>query len=99
MKRKSIVINPEIMKCAVCGKSINLQWHHIIHGTANRRLSDQYGLTCWLCADCHDYLHSSPNKHWRDIDNQLKVAAQRRFEDQYSHDEWMQIFNKNYYDD
>lgn len=97
--RKSIVVNPEDMKCAICGKQRALQWHHIIHGVANRKLSDRYGLTCWLCMDCHEKIHSSPEEIWRDFDNQLKVAAQRKFEDQYGHEAWMQTFNKNYYDD
>jgi len=99
MIRKSIVVDATITQCAVCGKTRELQWHHIIHGVANRKLSDKYGLTCWLCMDCHEHLHSSPDERWRDIDNQLKVAAQRKFEDQCGHDAWMQTFNKNYYDD
>jgi hypothetical protein len=49
--------------------------------------------------DCHEKIHSSPEEIWRDFDNQLKVAAQRKFEDQHGHEAWMQTFNKNYYDD
>lgn len=97
--RKSILIDPEEMKCAVCGKQRELQWHHVIHGTANRVISDRYGLTVWLCQSCHEKLHGAGNEYWRDVDNQLKVAAQRKFEDFYGHDMWMGLFHKNYFDD
>lgn len=97
--RKSILVDPEKMTCAVCGKGYELQWHHVIHGVANRVISDRYGLTCWLCMHCHHNLHNSPMHYWRDVDKQLQAAAQRQFENRYSHDEWMQIFKKNYIDD
>ncbi len=97
--RKSIVVNPDDRECAVCGKTIDLQWHHIIHGTANRVMSDRYGITCWLCLHCHTNLHNSPQHYWRDVDHQLQATAQRKFEDKYSHEKWMEIFKKNYLDD
>lgn len=97
--RTSIVVNPDIMQCAVCCKTYELQWHHIIHGTANRALSDRYGLTCWLCMSCHKLLHSSRSPYWREVDAQLKATAQRQFENRYGHDKWMEIFKKNYIDD
>ena len=96
--KTSIVINPEIMKCAVCGRTYNLQWHHIIHGTANRVISDRYGLTCWLCMSCHEQLHCSRLIYWREVDEQLKASAQRQFENRHSHEEWMELFKKNYID-
>jgi Zn-finger protein len=97
--RKSIIINPEHMECAVCGKQRDLEWHHVIHGTANRALSDKYGLTVWLCRECHSSLHSSPHPRWRDVDNQLEVVAQKKFEDIHGHEKWMELFRKNYLDD
>ena len=96
--RKSIVVDPDVMQCAVCGRRYPLQWHHIIHGTANRLMSDRYGCTCWLCMSCHDHLHNDPAPYWRDIDEQLKQAAQRQFENIYSREKWMEIFKKNYCD-
>lgn len=97
--RKSIIINPEHMECAVCRKPTELQWHHVIHGTANRAISDRYGLTVWLCMHCHHELHNSPKPYWRDVDLQLKQAAQIKFEQQYGHEKWMELIKKNYLDD
>lgn len=36
---------------------MSLERHHALHGTANRRLADQDGLTVWLCPRCHRELH------------------------------------------
>ena len=43
--------------CYICGSVRNLEKHHCIHGTANRRLADEDGLTVWLCHSCHSDLH------------------------------------------
>ena len=95
---KSIIINPEHMECAVCGKNRDLEWHHVVHGTANRKISDKYGLTVWLCRDCHYGLHFRPLDRWREVDLQLKEVAQKKFEDIHGHDKWMELFKKNYLD-
>ena len=50
--------------------SSDLECHHIMHGTANRKISEHYGLKVWLC--------------------------QKRFEQIFSHEEWMNLFMKNY---
>ena len=34
-------------------KDVPLEEHHVMHGTANRRLSEHYGLKVWLCAEHH----------------------------------------------
>jgi len=41
-------------ECFICGKTgVPLERHHLIGGTANRRLSEKYGLVVYLCAECH----------------------------------------------
>jgi len=41
-------------KCQVCKTSENLQMHHKTYARLyNERLTD----LCWLCADCHDWVH------------------------------------------
>lgn len=96
--RRSIVVGLEERECAICGGKSFLQLHHCMHGTANRRKADQYGLTVWLCMDCHERLHSAKEQRWRDLDRELKECAQRRFEDLYDHELWMREFGKNYLD-
>ena len=48
---KSIIQDEK--ECYVCGTRHGLQKHHIFGGTANRKKSEQYGLTVWLCMDHH----------------------------------------------
>ncbi len=95
-KKKSILVNPEREVCALCGSQTDLEWHHVMHGTANRQIADKYGLALWLCHSCHEELHSSKETIWRDIDKGLMAYAQRKFEEKYDHAKWMQLFMKNY---
>lgn len=68
-----------------------LHKHHMIHGTANRRLAEKWGLWCYLCHEHHEQLHD----HNED-DLFLMQVAQGRFEKLYNHEKWMEIFGKNY---
>ena len=44
-------------ECYICGRTTDLQLHHCLHGTANRKLADEDGLTVPLCVKCHTDLH------------------------------------------
>lgn len=68
-----------------------LHKHHMMHGTANRRLGDKWGLWCYLCRDHHQKLHDN-----NEDDIFLMQVAQGRFERLHGHDKWMEIFGKNY---
>ena len=81
-------------RCFLCGRVNNIQLHHVIGGTANRKLSDRYGRVVWLCMDDHtgqDGVHMN-----REKGDSLKRIAQTAFEERHSHDEWMRLFRKNY---
>lgn len=93
--KESIIVDLSNRQCAVCGRSVGLQLHHVLHGP-NRRLADKYGLTVWLCSDCHGKLHGSPDPQWRDVDRELMADAQRAFENIYGHESWMDLFGKDY---
>lgn len=64
--------------------------HHCIHGN-RRKAADKYGLTVHLCPGCHQALHDKG-----DYDMELKWIAQDAFEAIYSHEEYMEIFGRNY---
>ena len=40
-------------ECWFCGARARLEEHHIFAGTANRRISEKYGLKVWLCHRHH----------------------------------------------
>lgn len=77
------------------GSTTNLEKHHIFPGTANRKNSDENGLWVWLRHD----LHNEPplGVHYnKALGNVLKMLGQMAFKRKHSHDEFMQIFGRNY---
>ena len=75
----------------------NLMWlecHHVFGG-ANRNLSEKYGLKVYLC---HSHHNESPlGVHYNSANKMLvKRIGQLAFEKQYTHEEFMKIFGKNY---
>lgn len=79
-------------QCYVSGSRQNLDIHHVLHGVANRKIADKFGLWVWLRHDIHKRLHDSD----KDLDRELEQEAQKAFEEKYSHEEWMRLFGKNY---
>lgn len=83
-------------KCFFCGRTTNLEEHHCLHGTANRKKADKYGLTVWLC----NYHHTGGMKSVHrniDMDIELKQYAQHYFLDNIGDmNLWMDEFGKNY---
>ena len=87
----SIIKGDEKDRCYICGKYGEMQTHHLLHGTANRKQADKYGLTVHLCQRCHMRLHDEGV-----FDRNLQRIAQKAFETKYSHEEWMKVFQKSY---
>lgn len=71
-----------------------LERHHVMTG-ANRDFAEKFGLWVWLCGEtCHrgkNGVHQN-----RQLADRMKRLAQIAFEARHSHDEWMQVFRKNY---
>lgn len=75
-----------------------LETHHVFGGTANRKLSERYGLKVRLCVGHHrEGPYAVQNN--RKIDGILKQDAQRAFERDHSREEFMRIFGKNHLPD
>lgn len=90
---QSIVSNVE--ECLVCGSTYNLHKHHIFFGTANRKLSEQYGCWCYLCARHHNM--SNAGVHFnKALDTKLKEQTQKKFNEVYPELDFRKIFGKNY---
>ena len=83
-------------ECYACGTTRGLESHHVIYGTANRKLSERYGLKVWLCR----YHHTGSNQavHFnKDFDLHLKKEAQKAFEKYHgSREHFVRIFGKNH---
>lgn len=82
-------------ECYVCKTTFNLQDHHIIYGTSNRKQSEKYGLKVWLCQEHHT---GSTGVHFnKSLDNHLKKLAQEHFEAEYGTREYFRsVFGRSY---
>lgn len=69
--------------------------HHAIFGTANRELSERYGLKVYLC-DSHHRLGAEAVHNNAEMANLVQQRAQKAFETFYPGLSFRQIFGKNY---
>lgn len=88
------IIQTNKEKCFLCGGRASEE-HHCIHGTANRKLSEKYGLKVYLCTDCHRTGKYAVH-NYKETDIKLKIIVQRRFEEEYPRLSFLKIFGKNY---
>lgn len=93
MKNKGIVTT-DWEHCFICDTTRNLQEHHVFFGTGKRKLSEKYGMKVPLCMECHT---GGQGAHLnRELDIYIKQLAQIEFEKNFSFEEFMRIFGRNY---
>lgn len=78
-------------QCFLCWRQTDTVRHEIMQGICNRRLSKEDGLWINICPDCHRKVHSRQPDYLF-----LKEAAQRLYEAEYGHDDWMWRYGQNY---
>jgi hypothetical protein len=83
--------------CHICHLVTECNSHHVYFGTANRKMSERYGMKVWLCPYCHTIGKNSVH-HNRDVDLKLKQEYQTLFEKTHSREEFMRTFGRNYLD-
>lgn len=99
---KSIMHHKQDRTCYLCmllGQDYNtrtgLQEHHVMCGTADRKLSERYGLKVYLCLEHHTAgpcaVHNNAG-----LQRMLQERARRIFEKKYSHEKWMEVFGRNF---
>ena len=99
-------------ECYLCRKDANefgyigdltdkgLDKHHVIFGTANRKLSEKWGLWVYLCKKHHNEDHGLFAVHYnKKLREDLCKDAETAFLKAHSFDDWMSIFGKNYLDE
>jgi len=71
-------------ECYVCGKTGNLQKHHIIHGHGKRKACETRESLIDICYECHRLVHSNKDPN---LDKNLKLQLQTiYFEKGYNED-------------
>ena len=84
-------------RCCICGTTNNLHEHHVIHGNANRKLSEKYGLKVWVCLEHHTGNNGVHNNAY--LDDELKKQAEIKwllYDYDRSINDFIKIFGKNY---
>lgn len=83
-------------ECFICKTCLDLQLHHVIFGSANRKLADEDGLTVYLCLSHHT--GALGVHHIRELDLELKRIAERAWMDHYgkTKEEFIRRFGKSY---
>lgn len=84
-------------KCFLCGRTTNLDRHHIFGGPY-RKKSENYGLTVDLCHDtCHIF---GPNSAHQNLKTMLRIKryGQKKAmkENGWSAEDFIREFGKNY---
>lgn len=99
---KSIMHNKNDRTCYLCmllrqdyDTRSGLQEHHAMPGTANRKLSERYGLKVYLCLEHHTAGPFAVHNNAR-VQRLIQGNAQKVFEKKYSHEKWMEVFGRNY---
>lgn len=77
-------------ECFVCGTTQWLEEHHILGG-ANRKWSEKYGLTVFLCKRHHMEAHQNGS-----LALKLKQTAQIAFERKYKKMSFLAVFGRLY---
>ena len=78
-------------ECFVTGAVNRLDKHDIFHGS-RRKAADKWGCWVWLNHEVHMDLHSRNTG----LDRDLKDLCQRKFEELYGHEKFMEVFGKSY---
>lgn len=94
MGKKSIISNEK--ECFICGTRLKLHKHHCIHGSSNRKNSEEFGLWIYLC-DFHHNASIEAVHFNHSFDVMVKKYAQMVFENKIgTREEFRQIFGKSF---
>lgn len=99
---KSIMQNKDDGQCYLCRllhrdysvKTVREE-HHVMGGTANRRLSEKYGLKVYLDPDHHRHGPEAVHKN-AEVAYLLHKEAQKAFEERYPELNFREIFGRSY---
>lgn len=76
--------------------SKTVEEHHCIYGSANRKLSEKYGLKVYLCAEHHRLGKEAVHRN-HDVDLYVKQIAEEHFNETYPTLSFLAIFGRDYH--
>ena len=96
-KVKSImesIMTIDMEHCFICQRT-PVEIHHVVFGTANRDLSDKFGLVVPLCAKHHRTGQSAVHRS-KAADLYFKKMAQECFEKRWPQYKFREVFGKEW---
>lgn len=82
-------------KCYLCHQAFGCDTHHVFGG-ANRKFSEEDGLTVRLCRHCHDLVHFSADESYQ-RQKDLHMKGQSAYEEAgHTRREFMERYGRNY---
>lgn len=89
----------ELRECFLCGRNgrgDRLERHHIF-GAANRKLSEKYGLTVWLCGDrCHRNGEYSAHRNADTAAYLHRYGKRKALNEGMTREQFRELFGKDY---
>lgn len=81
-------------ECYFCGRTQNLECHHIFCGP-DRRQSEAFGLKVWLC---HNHHNEKPyGVHFnKELNEVLQIVGKQKFKEKHPDADWLFLFRKEY---
>lgn len=87
------ILTDDFDHCYICGGMAQCA-HHIFGGPL-RKISTANGFIVPLCHACHNM--SDKGVHFNEqLSRMLKAEAQKEYEKEHSHDEFMKLIGRNY---
>ena len=98
------ILNTQKHICYRCGKYGQTERHHLIGGTANRKLSEEDGLWVYLCRECHNipprgvHFDAQAMKRLRQVGQRAyeEKMAQNGLNEAEARQAFMDRYGKNY---
>jgi len=88
---RSLINNSK--ECYICGSTYNIEKHHMVFGSANRKKADEDGLWCNLCHSCHQAVHNQDI--WEK--KALQELAQEKYEEKIgTREQFIKRYGKSY---
>ena len=86
-----------VKECYICHSKYALERHHCIFGNADRKKSEEYDLTVWLCPECHRGTFGVHGKYGKSYKEYLEHIAMMYFiENIGSREDFFKVFKKYY---
>ena len=85
-------------ECYVCGSTTNIHRHHIYYGP-NRKTSEKYDFTVYLCWNHHEGTYGVHGREGHTLDQKLKQECETQYINEgHTIEDFIRLIGRNYLD-